>query len=609
MTSIDELFQKSGIPSKRKLEALDPTELYKSAKLSASGSRHARVDDENDAEAGPQPPEDADDADYGPSLPAGVDDEDAAAEEDTEGRFFGGGISRTEREVLDYLDTAATSAAGNSLPFDPDEPIDAAWLKKTALAFEKKINRNAEQRARFESEPARFIDSEADLDAAIRALSILADHPSLYPLFARLGSAASLVSLLAHDNTDIALGAVGIIGELTDEDVPASDEDWSALVDAMIEADLLGLLASHLTRLNETDDPNLPDDDHAVDREGVYRALGVLENLCSRPETAETVGAHDELLRWLLARASRPEQPVGQNKQYAAEVLSILVQSSTPNRRRLASLDAVDAMLQLVAPYRRRDPDKGSDEEEYMENLFAALSSVVDEPEGKAKFVEAEGVELCLLILKDGGKRSRPPALRLLDHAVTGPESLAVCQRVVEAGGLKTTFTLFMKKSGHHPTAEHLLGIFAALLRRLPGESAERIRTLAKFVEKDYEKTARLVKLRGEYAARVAAADARIRRAQEGLDEEEREERAAEWLSQRLDAGLFCLQTIDVILAWLVAEDDGAKGKIKELLAKKGEGFAVLKGTIQEQIDEMDLESEEGNDSCEMLKTLARFLE
>ncbi|KAL2115398.1 hypothetical protein VTJ04DRAFT_9653 [Mycothermus thermophilus] len=609
MTSIDELFQKSGIPSKRKLEPVDPTEIYKSAKLSASSSRHARVDDENDAPEGPQPPDEADDGDYGPAFPAGdADDEEAAAEEDAEGRFFGGGITRTEKEVLDFLDTAATNATGANLPFDPDEPINEAWLKKTALAFEKKINRNAEQRARYESEPTRFIESEADLDAAIRALSVLADHPSLYPLFARLGSATSLVSLLAHDNTDIALGAVEIIGELTDEDVPASDEEWGALVDAMLEADLLGLLASHLKRLNEFDDPNRPDEDHAVDREGVYRALGVLENLCSRTETADAVGSHEELIEWLLKRASRPEQPVTQNKQYAAEVLSVIVQASAANRRRLADFDSIDKLLQLIAPYRRWDPEKGSDEEEYMENLFATLTSIVDEPQGKANFLQGEGVELCLLILKDGGKRSRPPALRLLDHAVTGPESVGLCQRLVEAGGLKTTFTLFMKKSDNHTTVEHLLGIFSALLRRLPGDSPERIRTLAKFVEKDYEKTARLVKLRREYAARVAAADERIKKEQEGMDEEEREERAAEWLSRRLDAGLFCLQMIDVILAWLVAEDYGAQRRVKELLAEKGDSLATLKATLQEQIEEVDLESEEGKDTCEMLKTLVQFL-
>ncbi|KAL2162494.1 hypothetical protein VTH06DRAFT_7408 [Thermothelomyces fergusii] len=610
MTSIDELFQKSGLPSKRKLDPVrDPTEIYKSTKVSSSSStsaRHARLDDPtDDGEAGPRPPPDdggeGDDGDYGPAMPP---DEDEPGDDD-EGRFFGGGISRTEREVLDYVESATGGGGGGAAAAavpDEDEVIDQAWLKRTALGFEKKISRNAELRARYEAEPARFIDSEADLDAAIKALSVLSDHPDLYPAFAALGCVASLASLLAHDNTDIALDAVEIIGELTDEDVAATEDQWAALVDALLEADLLGLLVSNLARLDE--------DAQEADREGVYRALGVLENLCSKREVAEAVGAQDALVRWLLQRAARKEAPVSQNKQYAAEILAILVQTSPENRRRLAGLDAVDQLLQLVAPYRRRDPETGGDEEEYMENLFEALTSIADEPDGKAKFVEAEGVELCLIMLKEG-KLSRPAALRLLDHAAAGggPEAADVCRRIVDAGGLKTTFTLFMKKHDKQTTTEHLLGIFASMLRLLPADSAERIRTLAKFVEKDYEKTAKLVRLRRDFAAVLARVDEAIRQERERMDADEADEMADEWFSRRLDAGLFCLQTVDVILAWLVAEDDGARRKIQELLADRDETLAVIRATIQEQIDGIETESDEGKDTKEMLTTLAQFLQ
>ncbi|KAK1827487.1 beta-catenin-like protein 1 [Podospora conica] len=602
MASIDEIFKSTGHAGKRKLDAVrDPTEIYKSAKTShPSRSRpppHVTDEDTDmaDIEAGPQPPG-SPSSDYGPAPPPD-DDQDQEEEEagdDTDGRFFGGGISASERAVLDFMDDPH-----NLPPLDPSSStIDLAWLKRTALTFEKRITRNAELRARFESDPSRFIDSEADLDAGIKALSILAEHPSLYAEFARLGCAASLVSLLAHDNADVAIDAVEILGELTDDDVAASEAEWGALVDALLEADLLGLLVSNFERLDEGQE---------ADRAGVYHALGVVENLCSRGETAEVVGRDEALLRWLLARAGRAEKPVGQNKQYAAEILAILVQGSAANRRRLAGLDAVDAMLQLVSAYRKRDPEKGGEEEEYMENLFEALTCLVDEPEGKAKFVEAEGVELCLMMLKEG-KLSKPAALRLLDHAAGGPSGAGVCQKIVDAGGLKTVFTMFMKKSDGQAT-EHLVGIFASMLRLLPGDSAERIRTLAKFVEKDYEKTEKLVKLRRDYGARVGAVDAQIKEEQRGMSEDDKEEAADDWFSRRLDAGLFCLQTIDVILAWLIAEDDGARKKIQALLADRDETVAVIKATIQEQIDGIDLKSDDAKDTREMLQTLAQFLQ
>lgn len=93
--------------------------------------------------------------------------------------------------------------------------------------------------------------SEAELDEAIKSLSILSEHPELYEDFASLGCAGSLVGLLTHENTDISGDVVEVISELTDEDVDAEPEQWSALVDAMMDADVAEMLVSNLERLNE----------------------------------------------------------------------------------------------------------------------------------------------------------------------------------------------------------------------------------------------------------------------------------------------------------------------------------------------------------------------
>lgn len=82
-------------------------------------------------------------------------------------------------------------------------------------------------------------------------------------------------------------------------------------------------------------------------------------------------------------------------------------------------IEAVDLFLQLLSAYRKRDPEKDSTEEEYAENLFDALTCTVQESDGKTKFVEAEGVELCLIMVKEANF-SKGRALRLLDHACGG---------------------------------------------------------------------------------------------------------------------------------------------------------------------------------------------
>jgi beta-catenin-like protein 1 len=581
MTSVDDLFRKplatSSNNNKRKFETPDAQAVYKATKLSSSsspqnGANGATVEDAEEEE---------DDTEAGPELPP--DDED--------GRFFGSGVTRDGEEALDYLDEQIGEEEFK------EEIIDSAWLRRLATSFEKKVAKNAQLRARYEDDPAKFIESEADLDAEIKSWSLLSEHPKLYVEFAESDSAGSLVGLLAHDNTDIAIGAIEILSELLDEDVEAGPDQWTALTAALLDADLLELLMSNLGRLDEGNES---------DRSGVYHSLAVMENLASQPSVAERIG-EEKVLLWLCNRAKKAEKPAGQNKQYAAEVLQVLLQTSRPLRRRMAEeIDGVDLFLQLLAAYRKRDPPKDSHEEEYAENLFDALTCVVDEPEGKSKFVEAEGVELCLIMLKEGTKNITQRALRVLDHAVGGQGNApaAVCEKLVDAAGLKTIFSMFMKKADSAAT-EHLLGIFAALLRLLPGESAARIRTLAKFAEKDYEKVTKLLALRKDYARKIAVVDKAITQEQSDLDAEEVEDRADEWFSRRLDAGLFCLQTIDVILAWLIAEDQIVKKKL-EAVPGNDEDLRTVRASLEEQ--KKGLEGGEDDDTKEMLETLIGFL-
>lgn len=592
MTSIDELFKKPLAPSsaigkpsnptKRKYETPNAEEVYKAAKLSVNGSPSSRpngatVEDE---------PDDDDDIEAGPALPPDEDEDD----DEEGGRFFGGGVTRDAAEALDYID----QQDGEEFT---EEKIDSAWLRRLAVTFDRKVSKNAELRARFESEPQKFMASEADLDSEIKSWSLLAEHAELYPEFAKSESVGALVGLLAHENTDIAIGVVEILAELVDEDVEAEAEQWQSLVDAMLEADLLDLLMSNLERLDEANES---------DRQGVYHSLAVLEGLASQQVIAERIGT-EQVLMFLCKRISLPERPLSQNKQYAAELLQIMLQSSPLLRRRLAlDLDGVDLFLRLLSSYRKRDPEKDSLEEEFAENVFDSLTCVVDEADGKLKFMEAEGVELCLIMLKEG-TFSKTRALRLLDHAVGGqtPEAADVCEKVVDAGGLKTLFKLFMAKKPDAATTEHLLGIFSALLRLLPGESASRIRTMAKFEEKDGEKLARLLDLRKDYARRLQAVDEEIALEKRMVDEEEAEDRADEFFSRRLEGGLYCLQTIDVVLAWLAAEDGGMKAQMRKVLGSLKE---VTK-SLQEQLVLLDPQAAEDEDMRDMLATLIGFLE
>lgn len=236
---------------------------------------------------------------------------------------------------------------------------------------------------------------------------------------------------------------VQLLQDLTDEDVlEDNDEPARVLVDALIENNVLELLVQNLQRLSDTD----PDEMSAV-----YNSLATIENLIEvKPAVAELVCERTKILRWLLGKIKVRE--FDSNKQYASEILAILLQNSTANQKRLGQMNGVDVVLQAVAMYKSKDP-KSSDEEEMVENLFDCLCCLLMPLENKERFVKAEGVELMIIIMKQK-KSAYGSAIRALDFAMT--KYPPACERFVDVLGLKTAFAAFMGKASFSSFAAFL---------------------------------------------------------------------------------------------------------------------------------------------------------
>ena len=71
----------------------------------------------------------------------------------------------------------------------------------------------------------------------------------------------------------------------------------------------------------------------------------------------------------------------------------------------------------------------------------------------------------------------------------------------------------------------------------------------------------------------MAAFDAKLLERKRGLSNEEQDELELESIPTRLGEGLYCLERIDAILAWLAAEDDGAKTAIVNALGDQDESL------------------------------------
>nr|ODN88923.1 beta-catenin-like protein 1 [Cryptococcus depauperatus CBS 7841] len=524
---------------------------------------------------------------------------------DEEGRFFGGGLNVEQEQILDIFDKAG--------PEEGSSALDLPSLRRQLAKFERTVTKNAEQRGKWPDDPSRFIDSESDLDASIKLLLPLTQNPPLfYPELIKAGTLPLLTNLLSHENTDIAMDVVEVIQELTDEDVGAEVDDLEGgegneerasktriaigeLIDELLNNSLFELLVSNLGRLDEKED---------ADSQGVFHVLGVFENLLSfMPPLADQIVETTTLLTWLLKRIQVEEY--NSNKQYASEILAILLQESREIVMRV-NQEGLDIMLQVLSQYLKKDPTD-SEEIEFMENIFGCICSCLAQPEMKTAFLEAEGVELMVMMMKEK-KLAKTRAIKVLDYALQSEDGCASCIRFVEALGLKTLFSAFMgkgnSKSKHNATStiedeEHMLGILASLFTNLESDTAPRIRLIAKFVESGYEKVERLLELREGAEGRLGPVIKEIsheRQVMEANKEEVTEQEETEWYLRKIDAGLATLQSADYVLAWVCMEDDGAMTHARLLLSRKGLSFNHVIGVLQELRDNVgDGDESEGD--------------
>lgn len=148
-----------------------------------------------------------------------------------------------------------------------------------------------------------------------------------------------------------------MLEELTDDDVLEGEDDEEdddeegsaraavvAYATALVDAQLVELVIDNLSRLHE--------DEEEAERSGVYHTLGLIENLLSlKPELSSHIAKKTKFIEWLLRRMMPPtktklakandnqtagakekekareeDAALAQNRQYAAELLAIILQ-------------------------------------------------------------------------------------------------------------------------------------------------------------------------------------------------------------------------------------------------------------------------------------------
>ncbi|XP_020778001.1 beta-catenin-like protein 1 [Boleophthalmus pectinirostris] len=465
---------------------------------------------------------------------------------------------------------------------DPEaEPVDESSVKKMILTFEKRSYKNQELRIKFPDNPEKFMESELDLNDIIQEMHVIATMPDLYHLLVELNAVHSLLGLLSHENTDVAIAVVDLLQELTDIDtLHESEEGAEVLIDALLEGQVVALLVQNMERLDES---------VKEEADGVYNTLAIIENMAEFRPGLCTEAAQQGLMQWLLKRI-KAKMPFDANKLYCSEILAILLQNNDDTRELLGEMDGIDVLLQQLSVFKRHNPST-AEEQEMMENLFDALCSCLMLPSNRDRFLKGEGLQLMNLMLREK-KMSRTSALKVLDHGMIGPEGADNCHKFVDILGLRTIFPLFMKtpkkmkKTGtsEKEHEEHVCSIIASMLRNL--KSQQRSRLLTKFTENDCEKVDRLMELYFKYLEAVQQADKRIEgekhemvRRGEILDDSMEDE----FYLRRLDAGLFVLQLICYIMVEISNSGIAQlQQRVQQILNVRGGSVKVIRHIMRE---------------------------
>jgi len=485
--------------------------------------------------------------------------------------------------------------------------MDPDTLAAALQALERAASRNQLQRARYPDEPSQFVSSEVEVDEKIQGLHPLAASPELFPQFVELGGVQTLLGLLSHQNVDLSIAAVRLLAELTDSEVLIAEstavDDADLLVRELTKCDLLKLLVENLHRLDEEEEE---------EQLGAFLTLRIIENLIEfQPVLAVSIASQTHILAFLLERLNA--KTFDDNKHFAAEILSLLVQADDQNALQVGGrlqtfegemIDGLELLLLACSHYRKQDTS-GAEEEECVENMYNALCAALMHEENRQRFFELEGPSLLARVLKER-RFAAGAALRALDFSLQWHSGNALL--FVEQGGLKVIFPPFMGRGLYKDKAaagsggqsadarrmavEHSVGVVANLalalvqsppsaspadgavrpqagsaqpsqrglkkeaVERAPQESAAS-RLVKKFSEKNFEKLDRLCELFFRAEAELRLTDRRL--TESGPDDQLEVEGA------RLAGGLGLMRHLSVIMGAIYVASASCR---KQLLAK-----------------------------------------
>jgi len=169
--------------------------------------------------------------------------------------------------------------------------LSSRGIQSAAQSLERTLQRNQLLRAQHEDDPEKFMMNELALNDEIVSFQAAAVDVGLYGKLVEFGVMGSFLTLMNHENSDVAISVLNVLVELLDPDVLLQQEkgessekmdpserarNMGLLANAFVDGGGLEMLSSNLGRFDETVED---------DAKGVEDALTLVESLLDLDRT------------------------------------------------------------------------------------------------------------------------------------------------------------------------------------------------------------------------------------------------------------------------------------------------------------------------------------
>ena len=392
-----------------------------------------------------------------------------------------------KRQKIDLHDlpSSITAAEAEDILNTVDDWESNVNPSDVLINLRSKIKVNRELRIKYSSLPQKYVESEVDLDEAIKAVTLLSGEKDSFISFIKSGGLHSLLELLDHDNTDISSEVISTIVEFTsDASVAELDGEASTLKAYLQSSGVIQKLSSFFLRL---DRGNTDHQDTLMDAMDAIE--NVLDVISSRQSKTQAASICFSSLIDIISDSVCPITLRSRASELASSLCYVLTLSD-------AQMDSFNAAITNSLINRKLSIIEIEFVVSCIECLaWAALPSFT--------------TSLSIVIASLDHKARRElctAALRLLDATLT--TFPPACNAFVEAQGLGVLFPVFMGRltcDDEDVACEFSINVIITLLNHCTHVPLDRVK--AKFRENQFEKLERLVELHAIYGLKVSEAN------------------------------------------------------------------------------------------------------